>query len=394
MRPSLIVHCDWSMHGSKRWCAKATRIEEDSYQACAPEPVGRLETFFPRLLEQAPTGPILVGFDFPIGIPRAYAERAGIINFPSMLSRFGNAEWRDFYDRAERPAKISLRRPFYPKQQHNVKKQDLVDGLGLSSAEELLRACERATQARGKACEIFWTLGGNQVGCAATTGWRDLLAPAMCIREISIWPFDGELSELLDSRRLIIAETYPGEIYSHLGIPRNFGKTEQPRRMVQANAVFSWCENNDVLLDHGLRWDIRDGFGNLGTGEDRFDAVVGLLGMIEAVREPSLFPVPKDSAVRNVEGWILGMKASPQPAYRHVRDSSTGTSSHHPESYSTKAKNVSSPPTGHEQLCPACKQKLFTRWPFGWDAHAAHRCAGLPMGSPEERKRIFRERYL
>lgn len=213
-------------------------VDGGSYRVCVPEQVGRLEDFFSELLEQWPEKPILVGFDFPIGIPRAYAERAGISNFLDMLPQFGGSGWLDFYNPAEIRSQISVRRPFYPKHQYDVKKRDLIEELGLSSAEELLRACEHATQSRRKACEIFWTLGGNQVGRAAASGWRDLLALAMRAGEISIWPFDGGLPELLNSRRLVVAETYPGEIYPHLGLQSNFGKTEQANRIRQAGAFF------------------------------------------------------------------------------------------------------------------------------------------------------------
>jgi hypothetical protein len=34
--------------------------------------------------------------------------------------------------------------------------------------------------------------------------------------------------------------------------------------------------------------------------------------------------------------------------------------------------------------------KVFERWPEGWDAHAAHRCEGVDLGTPEERKAEFR----
>jgi len=36
------------------------------------------------------------------------------------------------------------------------------------SGKDLLRLCERATPDRGDACMLFWTLGGNQVGKAAS----------------------------------------------------------------------------------------------------------------------------------------------------------------------------------------------------------------------------------
>ena len=49
--------------------------------------------------------------------------------------------------------------------------------------------------------------------------------------------------------------------------------------------------------------------------------------------------------------------------------------------------------TSHERLCPACQDFVFKRWPFGWDAHAAHKCRGLVQKEPEERKIEFRDRF-
>jgi hypothetical protein len=40
--------------------------------------------------------------------------------------------------------------------------------------------------------------------------------------------------------------------------------------------------------------------------------------------------------------------------------------------------------------CPLCMQKVFTKWPEGWDAHAAGPCAGLSDGTPEQRKAEFK----
>jgi hypothetical protein len=59
-----------------------------------------------------------------------------------------------------------------------------------------------------------------------------------------------------------------------------------------------------VLID-----EIEDGFGP-GGGDDRFDAAVGLFGMLNVVlgRRPS--GEPDDPVVRRIEGWILGQSAS------------------------------------------------------------------------------------
>ena len=48
----------------------------------------------------------------------------------------------------------------------------------------------------------------------------------------------------------------------------------------------------------------------------------------------------------------------------------------------------------HQRSCPACLQHEFKRWPFGWDAHAAHRCTGLTEVDPEERKKEFKRRFM
>ncbi len=43
--------------------------------------------------------------------------------------------------------------------------------------------------------------------------------------------------------------------------------------------------------------------------------------------------------------------------------------------------------------CPGCDDKIFVSWPEGWDAHAAHRCAGLSGATEEERKVEFKRRF-
>ena len=55
-----------------------------------------------------------------------------------------------------------------------------------------------------------------------------------------------------------------------------------------------------------LTADIRDGFGGGANGEDRFDATVGLFGMLNValgLRPPG---DPAERVLCRVEGWILG----------------------------------------------------------------------------------------
>jgi hypothetical protein len=63
-------------------------------------------------------------------------------------------------------------------------------------------------------------VGGQQVGKAAISGWRDVLGPAVRSAEmdVAIWPFAGPLFDLFRPGRAVIAESYPAEFYTHLGV--------------------------------------------------------------------------------------------------------------------------------------------------------------------------------
>ena len=393
MKLELIVHCDWSTSAGKRWLAAAQLSPDGSYQVAGPIPVGRTDSFFARLREQVPVGAILAGFDFPIGVPRIYAERAGFGRFPGMLRSLGYGPWADFYSPA-RHDEISLTRPFYPMRPGGTSKRYLLDALGLSSAQELLRLCDRRTAMRPDACEIFWTLGAKQVGRAAIHGWRDLLAPAVRDGTISIWPFDGELSALLAGGGITVLEAYPAETYGHLGLSRSFGKRRREGRQSQALAILSWCERHAVGLEPGLEARVEDGFGEAETGEDTFDAFIGLLGMLEAVCDPALCSAPQDPVVRDIEGWTLGTDPASIRAASATLPSRASRGQAPREVRHEPPTDRLQPEEEHDRLCPACGKKRFVRWPWGWDGHAAHACSGLAGGTPEERKRVYRERYL
>jgi predicted nuclease with RNAse H fold len=65
-------------------------------------------------------------------------------------------------------------------------------------------------------------------------------------------------------------------------------------------------------------------------------------------------------------------------------------------SYATKPKIKKRKPTESKmpEVCPACNTFKFKMWPFGWDTHAAHKCIGIIGSNPEERKRLFKQKYM
>ena len=316
--PDLVVHADWGFAAGKRWMAVARR-SGGRYRAGAPEPVGDLGTFWDRLRDRAEGGHVLAGFDVPIGVPRVWAEAAGVGSFPDLLTALGAGRWRRFYDLVRSPGEIAPERPFYPAGNGaGSRRADVVEALGAADFDALRRRCERATATRRAANPLFWTVGGQQVGRAAIVGWRDLLAPELQRDPgaLALWPFDGPLGALVRDRPLVVAETYPAEAGLHLGLPapgRGWAKTSQDGRRAQAPALLSWADRRGVALADALRDQIADGFGGRRAAEDPFDAVVGLLGMLEVALGHRAPGAPDDHAVRSVEGWILGLH-DPSPA--------------------------------------------------------------------------------
>jgi hypothetical protein len=297
--------------------AHAIHEADGRYILQAPERVGDTSSWLARLHAAANDGGVFLGVDFPIGLPLAYAERLGIADFLDFLPHLGTGEWADFYCPAEMAEQIGLGRPFYPARPGGTCRQHLLDGLGVSRIDDLRRACDRQHGQRRAAAPLFWTMGAQQVGKAAISGWRDVLAPALRERDdVTLWPFAGSLTELLDRSGIVVAESYPAEFYTHLGItfPKgpdgHGGKRSSFSRAANAPTLLAWAAANSVKLSDDLAALIRSGFGPAPAGEDAFDAVVGLMGMLNVLFGHRLAGEPAADAVRRVEGWILGQTAA------------------------------------------------------------------------------------
>jgi len=300
---SRIVHADWSKDAKKRWVAAARRRDNSWYME-VPRPVGNISHFLDELF--AEPSPTLAGFDFPIGLPHAYGRRTTLVNFPDALEIFGTDAWSEFYQVAGSAGEISLRRPFYPQRPGGTKQTHLLAAHGVQSMEELRRRCERATARRRAACPLFWTLGGNQVGKAAISGWTEVIRPARK-RGAKLWPFDGDLESLAVTGRPVLAETYPAEAYGHVDVRfgRAGGKTSQSGRKKALQNLEAWAQSASAVFSPALHAAISDGFGDSKPGEDPFDAFMGLLGMIEVV-DGRRREGPSHIFDCSWEGWILG----------------------------------------------------------------------------------------
>jgi hypothetical protein len=311
-----LLHADWSVRKGKRWIAAAER-KRDGWEVAAPRRAPSSRELIEALIVK--NRQVLAGFDFPIGLPVAFGRRTGFKTFLEALPEFGEGEWKDFFSVANRPSDISLKRPFYPndcKAGHT--QADLFAALGFETMGPLLRECEqkreceRESTHRRAACCIFWTLGGNQVGKAAIDGWRSVIRPAL-ERKARLWPFRGNLNELSKLPGCVLCETYPQEAYSHVGARFSGSKRIQENRRIAGVAMINRAETQGVIFTAEARHEILDGFGPSKSGEDPFDATVGLLSMIEVVDGRRAEGRPPTDEIAVWEGWILGQAASSQP---------------------------------------------------------------------------------
>jgi hypothetical protein len=307
-----LLSADWSRDQEKRWVASATLGKDrwiiDDLSLAGPSP-----RFLDRMFHATASGPVLAGFDFPIGVPRSYGERTGLPDFHTALREFGAGRWSKFYEVAEKPDEISVERPFYPRRSTaDARQKHLIAALGVEEINQLRRRCELPTgERRMAACPLFWTLGPNQVGKAAIAGWQEIVGPAIK-RGAKLWAFDGTLLSLAAEPRLVIAETYPAEAYFHIGV--SFSANESKRRTTdrarRAPAIYDWALSRSISFSPAITQLVLSGCGDDQFGEDRFDALMALLGMMEGVLGRRSEGTPDDPRVRRWEGWIIGQAST------------------------------------------------------------------------------------
>jgi len=299
------------MDPRKRWMTLA-RPDGRRWAVSAAEPVGDLPHWLARLRAQACGDAVAVGVDLPLGLPRAYAAtHCEATDFPAFLR--GLADKSAFFDVCADVAELRPNRPFYPARGvRGMTRASHAAALGLGGPEALSRACDRATATRPAGAPLFWTLGANQTGKAAISAWRGWLLPALSgPRPPRLWPFDGGLHALLAPGEMVVAETYPAEAMRQRGLRMAGSKRRQSDRAALAPALLRALGEAGAVPDDLMSAAITDGFGADASGEDRFDSLLGLLGLLAVLdgRQPDF--VPDDPWIRRWEGWVLGQTELP-----------------------------------------------------------------------------------
>jgi hypothetical protein len=307
----LALHADWSIDPRKRWMSLARPLSH-GWRLDTPVPVGPQAAWLDRLRADAGGGAVALGVDLPLGLPRAYAARfADAPDFPAFLHDL--AGHPEFFSVCATLDDIGPHRPFYPARGiAGMSRAAHARALGFDSPTALSRLCDRRTRLRPAGAPLFWTLGANQTGKAAISAWRDFLLPALAsAAPPRIWPFEGAFVDLLAPGTVVLAETYPADSMRQRGLRLVGSKRRQSDRTTLAAALLAELEARCVTPSPALLAAIRDGFGADAAGEDRFDSLLGVLGLLAVLDGAQPDFVPDDPWIRRWEGWVLGQTEMP-----------------------------------------------------------------------------------
>lgn len=268
-----------------------------------------LHQFRQSLANHGKTNAIWLGLDMPIGFLNAWYDGVNIKDFKALITVFHSHGLQDFFKVCETPDQIRHDRPFYPQSsglKGSVKRDHLIKALGLPNFDALHRACEFPTDKRNAACPSFWTLGANQVGKGMLHGLKHLIIPGY-EDGFHIWPFSGDLETCTQKPGVTLIETYPGEIYGWFDIPSELTKSNQNSRK---NYLHQLCDNartKGIEISPAVWADIADGFGPEDGKDDAFDALIGVMGLIEIAEGRRPEHLPHTPTVLEREGWIVGL---------------------------------------------------------------------------------------
>jgi len=303
-----IWHADWSLSPKGRWVAKARRTDA-GWEIHTIEPVGMLDPFRQSLSDHGTQYALWLGLDMPIGFVDAWYDGANVKDFKALLSLLETDKWQEFFDVCQSPDEIRHKRPFYPRgsgTKGSVKRDHLIKALGLADFDALHRACEFPTNTRNAACPPFWTLGANQVGKAMLHGLKNLILPGYA-DGFKIWPFMGDLAALSKSPGVTLIETYPGEIYGWLLDTSELTKSIQTSRKNYLHQLRDNASKKGIEISPSVWADIKDGFGPDHGKDDAFDALIGVMGLIEIAEGRRPEHLPRTPSILEREGWIVGL---------------------------------------------------------------------------------------
>ncbi len=296
-----LLCADWSLEPARRAVAGSRPAPQGGWTS-APEPPPPGGWTLDALLEQAERradesgGAVLVGIDAVLGVPHAFARRLAAADFFAALRRL--AEAGSLASEAAEAGEWSPVRPFFRVPPGAGGLTRFVDAAGGPGA--LRRQIDR----RVGASSVFVLSGiPGSVGSGSRVLWREL-APRLEAphRGFRIWPFEGGLSELIETRGVVLAELYPRAAYAAAlaealpAPPLRIAKTRREARheALTRLAGATWVAERGVRLR---------GLDEAEASEDVFDALVSAAALARLVDRE--LPLSSPWVDPTVEGGIL-----------------------------------------------------------------------------------------
>lgn len=301
---SAVVAADWSVSAHKRVAFTAVRCDQrpGAWKVTAAQPIPDVAAWADTLERLAPQAATLVAVDAPLGLPAGCGLALGVMTFRAALDVATEA----FTAVSDSP---TAQQPFYPlRGRASPRQAHQAASLGVSVCQ-LRRRCDLATPHRGPASPPLWCLGAQQVGRAAAHLWRELAIPRR--HRWRLWPFDGTLNELALPGAVVLAECYPAEACVQLGVQigarHRRSKARPSDRAAVASVLADHARQLRLEMDEPLSRELASGF----SSDDAFDAWCALLLAMRVVTGHTPEHAPP-AGERQMEGWILGLPATPR----------------------------------------------------------------------------------
>jgi hypothetical protein len=377
-RPANIIAVDWGKEIRKRAAYLASL---DRHEVSRLEFDGSLSHLLQIAENLKP--PVLIGIDAAIGFPyeawRKLVDRLPIQNDNFIDFLFGPDLPQDFFEPVSTPEDWSPVRPFIrPPRQWSRKAFEVASKDGFY----------RVIDSRLHGSPIFITSGMPGTVASGTLAlWKELIGLSRS-KDFRVWPFHGNLQDLMDTGLPVIAEIYPKACYGLAlsgSIPASLvslAKTKEPARKSAVSQLVNcgWVKQSNVVL--------RDQDVAI-SNEDDFDACISAAALLRLfLQSEHRFDSP-DVQYLFIEGDVLGSVYIADGKLESFEGTKSSRKTREPKRLKKATKYFACPIKG-------C-QKIFRNTRSGWDAHVGslkrHPDWHTEMTEKAERIRLFREEF-
>ena len=247
-----------------------------------PGPGWDLDALLCLAQDLAQDGPVLVGIDVALGVPKGYwapmrdkQRRRRSETFVDWLQ--GLDPSGEFFETVNEPDQWCVDRPWFK----------VAKGIGGRTrfTSQVEGGMRRGIDVATGGNPLFAVAGmPGTVGAGTREIWKELIPHLSDNREFAIWPFEGSLKRPLDRRRVVLCETYPRLAYAVALAD------ELPTKRIRGAKTKSEWRNAkcDLLKQAGWVREYRVGLGELHPlrkNDDDFDAHFTAAAVLRCVCE-------------------------------------------------------------------------------------------------------------